>query len=428
MASDFLLVLWHQVEAVIWNVVDWLVVFICRFLPSALVAGPDAPRSGPRCVSIDRPGGLHRLRVQTLPDDTMTVGHGTGWPGVQPPFVRVDSDVSLPADAVQVAISNFSVNFADVTIRWGLYESALRFIGYPIVPGFDISGTVERAGPQSGFKAGDRVFGCSLFGSYSSRALIPARQLRRCPAGLDSATAAAVPAVAFTALHALSLAGCWPNAPVGNRAVLIHSAAGGVGSMLVQMAKLLGLGPIVAIVGSPTKLDTCLTLGADVVIDKSSEALWPAVEAAAPGGFAAVFDANGVTTLSDSYAHLAQNGRLVTYGFHGNLPRGAELLSPWKWIEMAKGIVMMPRFDAMQLVLESRAVMGFNLSFFAEQHELIGAYFDQVVEWLAADKLRVARVKEFAMNDIGAAHGLIQSGASVGKIVLNTADAKSKDA
>jgi NADPH:quinone reductase-like Zn-dependent oxidoreductase len=49
------------------------------------------------------------------------------------------------------------VNYADVTIRWGLYESALRFVGWPIVPGFDVSGTVEHAGRTSGFQRGDQV-------------------------------------------------------------------------------------------------------------------------------------------------------------------------------------------------------------------------------------------------------------------------------
>ena len=61
----------------------------------------------------------------------------------------------------------------------GLYESALRFVGWPIVPGFDVAGVVEEAGEESGFQAGDKVFGCTLFGAYSTRILIPGRQLVR---------------------------------------------------------------------------------------------------------------------------------------------------------------------------------------------------------------------------------------------------------
>lgn len=113
--------------------------------------------------------------------------------------------------------------------------------------------------------------------------------------------AAALPAVAGTALHALSLAGFWPNPPItNNKAVLIHSAAGGVGLMLVQMAKIMGCHPIVAVVGAAHKVQTCKDLGADVVIDKSSCDLWSEANKASKG-YAAIFDANGVSTLNDSY-------------------------------------------------------------------------------------------------------------------------------
>lgn len=193
----------------------------------------------------------------------------------------------------------FSVNYADVTIRWGLYESALRYVGWPIVPGFDVSGVVEAAGANSGFSPGDQVYGFSLFGAYSSRVLVPGRQLVKRPKALTAEQAAAVPAVAGTALHALHLAGFWPSPPLGrNRAVLIHSAAGGVGSMLVQMAALCGCAPIVAVVGQAHKAALCKALGAHHVIDKSSEDLWARAGALCPEGFAAVFDANGVSTLA----------------------------------------------------------------------------------------------------------------------------------
>ncbi len=106
------------------------------------------------------------------------------------------------------------------------------------------------------------MYGFSLFGAYSSRVLVPGRQLTVRPSCLSSEQAAALPAVAGTALHALSLAGFWPEKPLyRNTAVLIHSAAGGVGSMLIQMAKLLGCAPIVAVVGSGHKVALCKQLG-----------------------------------------------------------------------------------------------------------------------------------------------------------------------
>lgn len=145
------------------------------------------------------------------------------------------------------------------------------------------------------------MYGCSMFGAYSSRVLVPSNQLSLRPNNLSMKDAAALPAVAGTALHALSLAGFWPNPPItNNKAVLIHSAAGGVGLMLVQMAKILGCSPIVAVVGAPHKVKTCKDFGADFVIDKSSSDLWSEAKKAS-NGYAAIFDANGVSTLSNSY-------------------------------------------------------------------------------------------------------------------------------
>jgi NADPH:quinone reductase-like Zn-dependent oxidoreductase len=72
------------------------------------------------------------------------------------------------------------------------------------------------------------------------------------------------------------------------------------------------------------------------------------------------------------------------------------------------------------MVLESKAVLGFNLSFFADEHVLLKVYFDQIQTWLADGSLRVAKVTEYEMAEVAQAHELIQSGKSVGKIVCRT--------
>jgi NADPH:quinone reductase-like Zn-dependent oxidoreductase len=248
--------------------------------------------------------------------------------------------------------------------------------------------------------------------------------VRRIPENISAEVAAAVPAVAGTALHAIALAGGYPNKLLTkNKAALVHSAAGGVGSMLLQICKLCGFAPVVGIVGSPRKMAFCQSLGADAVIDKSklsSPGLWREVEAASPDGFAAVFDANGVSTLAGSYDHLARCGRLVTYGFHSNVPRTTGLLSPLAWLGMAYKLLRVPRFDPMHLVLASTAVLGFNLSFFADEHDVIADYMDRIAGWLEQGLLVVPEVTVIAMQDIAQAHELIQSGQSIGKIVIRT--------
>lgn len=372
------------------------------------------------CVVVSSPGGLDALDVAPL-RDRITVGYNI--PHVPPPFA---TEANMGSTHVIVDVDYFSVNFADIAIRWGLYESALKFVGWPIVPGFDFAGHVRRAGSASGFAAGDAVYGFSLFGAYSRRLLVPCNQLRRVPSlratgrplALDAA--AGLPAVAATALHAIALAGGWPQPLVSRcRAALVHSAAGGVGSMLIQMCRLRGYSPVVAVVGSAHKVAAARALGADIVIDKSAAGLWRAAEAASPGGYAAIFDANGAETLQASYDHLAATGHLVCYGFHSNVPKGSAWLSPSAWASMALQLWRLPRFDPMHLVTSSRSVSGFNLSFFADESELILRYFDQIEKWVVAGDISAPSVTVFdGMLAISAAQEAIQTGKSVGKIVV----------
>lgn len=313
--------------------------------------------------------------------------------------------------------------------RWGLYESALEYVGYPIVPGFDVAGVVERVGSKVGnnLQVGDRVFGCTFFGAYSSRILIPANQLRKIPTDINNnsnslsmAQAAALPAVTLTALYALFLANHFPNSSkFRHKGILIHSAAGGVGSMLVRLSKLLGLSPIVGVVGRTNKVQEAQALGCDVVIDKSVQDLWKEAETAAPEGYSCVMDSNGVSTMEQSYAHLTMTGRLIVYGFHTNLPMGSDMLSPLQWIRMAMKQKKMPKFDPMEMGSDNKAVLAFNLSFFADERKMLSDFFDQVLEWIQEGKLECPRITVFeGLDKIAEAHDLIQSGKSVGKIIV----------
>ena len=334
-------------------------------------------------------------------------------------------------------------------VRWGLYESAHKFVGYPIVPGFDVAGTVEQVGSKvANLRVGDRVFGCTFFGAYSSRILIPASQLRVIPSNLTTAQAASLPAVTLTALYALFLAGHYPiPSKFKHRGILIQSAAGGVGSMLVQLSKLLGLSPIVGVVGRSPKIETAKALGCDVVIDKSQDDLWEAARAAAPAGFSCVMESNGIATLRQSYEHLAMTGRLIVYGFHTNLPMGKDMLSPMECksasfgataiverhfyihslisvrqqtgIRMAMKQQSMPKFDAMEMGSENKAILAFNLSFFSEEQEMFADFFEAVLDWIRQRKLECPRITEFeGLDKTTEAHELIQSGQSVGKLII----------
>ena len=400
---------------------------------------------------------MEQLKTITLQPNIVTCGYNLFQGG---PFVDL-GEQTLPPDCVILRIRAFSVNYADCCIRWGLYESAKEYVGYPICPGFDVAGVIERVGSKvTQFAPGDAVYGCSLFGAYSTRVLIPQLYLRKIPqsalsskhiATTPSTTnsevdrppqlpqsskdmmmdiftrAAAIPAVALTALYALFMAGHFPTpTKFLNKAILIHSAAGGVGSMLVQMATLLGLHPIVGVVGRSDKVAAAQALGCTHVIDKSQyssrnpQKMWQDIAAISPSGYATIMESNGVATINESYDHLAMTGRMIVFGFHTNLPLGRDMLSPTEWIKMAGKMGRMPKFDAMEMGAQNKAVLAFNLSFFAQEREMLSDLFDQVQTWLQDGQLVCPRVTTFPMEDIALAHEFIQSGKSVGKIVMTT--------
>lgn len=298
-------------------------------------------------------------------------------------------------------------------------------MGWPIVPGFDIAGTIEQVSDDHDgtFQVGDKVYGATFFGSYSTRVLVPSKQLRKLPNNLTMVQAAAVPAVSLTALYSLHLGGQFPkvpNAPKRRQSILIHSAAGGVGSMLVQMSKLLGMDKVVGVVGRTSKVQAAKKLNCDVIIDKSKQNLWKSAKEASPDGYHVIADANGVSTLQASFDHLAATGRLIVFGFHSNLPMGSDMLHPWAWWNMIVKMIYMPKFDTMDLVTKNRSILGFNLSFFVDEINLLVQFYEQISEWLQKGELKVPHVVEMDMGDISKAHELIQSGKSVGKIVMRT--------
>jgi len=108
-----------------------------------------------KCVSIARPGGMEQLRLLTLQEDVCTIGYNVRHLCPAPYTPKITNE-NLPSDCVVLNNKYFSVNYADCTIRWGLYESAKRFVGWPIVPGFDVAGIVEKVGKDvTDLKVGD---------------------------------------------------------------------------------------------------------------------------------------------------------------------------------------------------------------------------------------------------------------------------------
>ncbi len=340
-----------------------------------------------RKVVIHRPGGYRQLVIEQHPDPVPAPGE------------------------VLIAVFAIGINYADCVTRMGLYASAKHYVGYPITPGFEVSGRVLKCGERvTDLKEGTAVFAVTRFNGYATRLCVDRSLVFTMPQDLSFAAAAALPTVSLTAWYALQQAA---HARSGET-LLVHSAAGGVGSMLVQMGKILGC-RVIAVVGSTHKVAAALKLGADAVIDKSAESLWDAAREHAPGGYDVVLDANGITTLKNSYRHLAPRGRLVVYGFHGMLATRNGL--PGK-LRLAWDYLRTPRFSPFDLTTKNRSVLGFNLSYLFEQDRLLASGMQQILQWLAEGRLAVPTVTAFPLVSVAEAHRQLESGQTVGKLVL----------
>jgi NADPH:quinone reductase-like Zn-dependent oxidoreductase len=339
-----------------------------------------------RRIVIDRPGGYEALR---LVEDT------------------------LPAPApgeVAIAVEAAGVNYADGIIRMGLYASAKELHGYPITPGFELAGTVIEVGEGvDDLTPGERVMALTLFGGYTSRIHLERRRVFRIPEALSVEQAATLPTVFLTAwfmvhqqLH-----------PRRGERWLVHSAAGGVGQALAQLGRLAGC-EVIGVVGQRDKIESARTAGCHAVIDKSGEPLWPRAEALAPGGFDAIFDANGVATLADSYAHLKPTGRLLIYGFATMLPKNGRL----NWLKLAWDWLRTPRFNPLTMTQQNKSVLACNLSFLSSEAERLLEGMHWLLGRFASGELQPLPLTRFALADAARAQQWIESGRSVGKLVL----------
>lgn len=342
-------------------------------------------------IVIDRPGGYERLRLETAPD-----------PQPGPGEIAVD-------------VAAAGVNYADCIIRMGLYASARELVGYPITPGFEVAGKVAALGPGvDGPPPGTRVMGLTLFGGYATRLCLPATQVFPVPDELSLESAAGFPTVFLTAWYGLhELAHPHP----GDK-VLVHSAAGGVGGALLQLARHLNC-RVVGVVGNPHKVSAALDLGAENVFVRS-DGLWDELATIAPGGYDVILDASGGPSLRHDYDHLAPGGKLVVYGFHTMLPKNRGRPS---WPKLIYDYLRTPRFNPLALTKDNRSVLAFNLSFMSEKAELLTRGLKNMLGWMAAGEIRPLETTSFPFEEAARAHQALESGNTTGKLVLVTSSA-----
>ncbi len=199
-----------------------------------------------------------------------------------------------------IRVSRVGMNFADTHMRTNSYVQKATL---PLVPGGEVAGVRE--------DTGERVVALVGSGGYAEFALAPEDRVFPIPDGVDDGTALALIIQGTTAWHLYTTAA---RVAAGD-SVVVHGAAGGVGSLAVQLGHPLGAGRVIATASSEEKRALALELGADVAIDPAAEGLTERIiEANAGEPVDVVFEMSGGAVFEASYAGLAPFGRLVVCG------------------------------------------------------------------------------------------------------------------
>jgi len=339
-----------------------------------------------RQISVRHPGGFGALKVVHAAPPAAS-------PGV-----------------VVIGVEAAGVNFADCVARLGLYGASWRYVGWSFTPGFEVAGRVLALGEGvHGLDVGERVIALSRFGGYAEQVAVPRHQVFACPSRLTTPQAAGIAVAFLTAAYALDELA----APRPASAMLVHSAAGGVGGALLQLARLRGI-RAVGVVGSTHKLQAANDAGAHAVIDASGENWFAAARHYAPNGYNAVFDANGLT-LRQSLRLWAPMGRLVAYGAHGIVPRNGK---PIGALGTMVRYALLPRFGVLRLANENKSVMAFNLSHLFGEVSLLDRVMRNLLTDFDQGRLVPPPTRCYPFEQAGLAHRDVQSGRTVGKFVL----------
>ncbi len=293
---------------------------------------------------------------------------------------------------VAVEVRAAGCNFFDILMVRGEYQVKPPF---PFVPGGEIAGLVREVGPGvEGFAPGDRVLATPGLGGFAERALAPARATWKLPAGMSFEEGAALPIIYPTGYAGLVFR-------AGLRAgetLLVHAAAGGVGTAAVQLGVALGA-RVIATAGGAEKCEVARRVGAEQVIDYRAEDFAVRVKELTGGrGADVIYDSVGGDVTERSLKCIAWNGRLLVIGF-------------------ASGQI--PAIRANRILLKNVAVVGVHWGAYAiHEPERIQETFRALFALYAAGKIAPVIYDRFALEDLPAALEALGGRRSFGKLIV----------
>lgn len=308
-------------------------------------------------------------------------------------------DVTLPAPGegeLRIGVRACGINFADMLMVRGLYQEKPET---PFTPGLEIAGEVLEAGPGlKTFRPGDRVVALVQRGGLAEEVIAPAATTLPLPEGVDYATAAAFPVAYGTSHLALThRANLQPG-----ETVLVHGAAGGVGSTSVEIAKKLGA-TVIATASTRQKLNVARVCGADYLIDSSTEPVRDRVREITGGkGADVVIDPVGGEMFDASLRAINFEGRIVVIGF-------------------ACGTI--PQIPANLLLVKNISVLGLYWGAYSwKRPEILAGSMQQLLTWLAEGAIAPHIGGRYPLAEAGAALKSLADRKAVGKVVVTVGE------
>jgi NADPH2:quinone reductase len=312
------------------------------------------------------------------------------------PEVMQVVDVPVPEPGpkqVRVKVEAVGLNYSDIMIREGKYLSRTQL---PQIMGREFAGVIDSVGDAvRGFQPGQRVYGTINSGALAEYALCHAAALLPLPDGLSSEMAVALIVQGVTALHCLDdHGGLKPG-----ETVLIHAAAGGVGTLAIQMAKQLGAGKIIGTASSDTKCNTILELGAEAVNYSSPDWVEEVLRLTDGRGADLILESVGGDVFWRSYRDLlAFAGRIVVVG-------------------IASGEINEVRTN--EILRRNKTIIGYFLAeYFEKAPEKVLPAIMRVLEMVNSGAVKPVIGATFPLEQAVDAFNFMQNRQNIGKVVI----------
>lgn len=311
------------------------------------------------------------------------------------------SDIEVPVpgdDEVLIKVAAAGVSFVDVRQRIGLYNRAETRVGgvtFPHVPGSQAVGKVVGLGPEADRALwGRKVVTHVRKGAYAEYLIAPSSDCVAVPDDADDAMLAAIPMQGLTAYCLLTASTVLKS----GESILVHAAGGGVGSIAVQIAKIMGASPVIATAATQEKREYALTMGADFAIDYERPD-WPSQVRQATGGRGVdvLLESIGGDVFEQNFECLADFGRCVIFGS----ARG-----PGK------------PFEPRRLMTRCQSLAGFYLPVLYSDVERTSKGLRFLVDHVVAGKISIRIAEQIPLVEASRAHRMLERREVIGAVVL----------